>query len=1283
MNTIKYKAATWVSLLTMVVAIFISPISALATTVSNEKIADYVSTWHLTHSSGIHWTDSNVFMKRADGQSAFCIEHGVSLSGGSGFTPSELSISQKDRLALIAYYGYQLNPTPENYGITQAVMWQELGDTLLTTNLPNFNARRGEILAQVSQHSAKPSFNNQTIELNVGDSITLTDTAGVLSKYQHLVSNTANLSVTKNGNTLTLTATVNSNETGKLEYNIAGNENIGQSFVYEKTGQQKIATFKLANGGNFGLNIKVNLNGNVAAKKIDEETGLSLPNAKLKFEYNGQTKELLTDASGLAQINDIKAGTKVTITEVEAPNGYVNKGEIKVATIEPNKTIEVILNNKEQLGEVTLSKIGREFGTSMFNQYYSLNGAVYGVYSADGQKVGTMTTNADGTDKLGNLKLGSYYAQEETAPAGYLLNDEKIHFDLTYAGQNVELTTTAVQHKDEEQTGNATLIKEDTKTGSIPQGAASLDGAVYELRRTSNDEVVDTVTIKNGKASVTDLYLDDYYWLETKAPEGYLLDEEKHPFQLAYAGQTVETATISTTVKETVITGGFDLVKYGNYDWTNFLANLFDKSESKPLENVEFSVFSDTTGKLVQKGLTDKEGYLSFKELPYDTYTVKETKTPEGYTATKDFKVTIKEQNETHHYAVENKVIEETLKVVKVDAETEKTIPRSDAAFQIRHVASDTLVTLPKFNEDGETDIFYTNIKGYLILPDSLPYGDYELIEVQAPEGYLLAKEPASFTVDGSHDGEIEIRFKDMSQKGVADFTKTGQTPKDVTISESDYGSLYEFVYDYQPLAGVTYQIEATEDITTNDGTVRIEKGQTVATLTTDENGQWQTPELYLGHYQAIEVAAPEGYVLDSTPIEFELKYAGQLVELASTSLTTTNDFQSLNIRLFKQEEQISGWENNQPIIEEVAGNQKVFGIFTRDAQVLSDSLTIPADALVGYQTVKDGVAEFETKLPQGNYYLKELEAGETHIADETEYNFSFTAETNQGTFPIHIYQDTVAYGKETLQKIARNPLVNRLHFNRFTMKKVNESATFDPTAGISFDYSNLGTGAVFTLEDETGTVLQEVTVDKEGLAVFDSISVGTFFLKEKAATSDNYRLSEEKIRIESTKDGIQAFDKNTALLGEQSTEVEETTILFELKNYLMKGTAELTKTDVSTGDALPDTGIRILDQDQKVLIEGRTDSDGKFTFENLPKGTYYFQEFDAPEGYQLDETPIAFEIKEDGEIVKCNLTNKKTESTAELPQTGETSTLLLSILGVGLLSVTAGLYYFKRRKAN
>ena len=86
----------------------------------------------------------------------------------------------------------------------------------------------------------------------------------------------------------------------------------------------------------------------------------------------------------------------------------------------------------------------------------------------------------------------------------------------------------------------------------------------------------------------------------------------------------------------------------------------------------------------------------------------------------------------------------------------------------------------------------------------------------------------------------------------------------------------------------------------------------------------------------------------------------------------------------------------------------------------------------------------------------------------------------------------------------------------------------------------------------------------------------------------------------------------------------------------------EITKTDVSTGEPLPDTGIEILDQDKKVLVQTRTDSQGKAVFQKLPAGSYYFREFDAPEGYQIDETPHPFEIKESEEIVKCEMTNQK-----------------------------------------
>lgn len=94
-------------------------------------------------------------------------------------------------------------------------------------------------------------------------------------------------------------------------------------------------------------------------------------------------------------MKDIPEGTVVTVTEVTTPNGYVNKGEIKKVTNKPNDTVSVTLGTKEQLGQVHLAKSGKDFGTTMPNDYYSLGCAVYDIYKADGIKVTTMTTDAE------------------------------------------------------------------------------------------------------------------------------------------------------------------------------------------------------------------------------------------------------------------------------------------------------------------------------------------------------------------------------------------------------------------------------------------------------------------------------------------------------------------------------------------------------------------------------------------------------------------------------------------------------------------------------------------------------------------------------------------------------------------------------------------------------------------------------------------------------------------------------------------------------------------------
>lgn len=213
------------------------------------------------------------------------------------------------------------------------------------------------------------------------------------------------------------------------------------------------------------------------------------------------------------------------------------------------------------------------------------------------------------------------------------------------------------------------------------------------------------------------------------------------------------------------------------------------------------------------------------------------------------------------------------VQVTKIDEETNRPLP-------------DTTL---KFEYDGTSQKVVTNKDGLATIND-IPEGTKVVItEVQAPNGYVNAGLSQKVIIEANKT--IEVTFNNKEQKGVVALVKTGKIPKDVETTESEYGDMYKFLYDYKPIDGVTYRIEATQDIHLIDGTLKVKKGE------------WKSPELYLGEYQAIESSAPEGYILDTRPIPFSLTYAGQEIELSSVLLTATNDFQSLDIQLFKNEE--------------------------------------------------------------------------------------------------------------------------------------------------------------------------------------------------------------------------------------------------------------------------------------------------------------------------------------------------------------------------------------------
>ena len=265
--------------------------------------------------------------------------------------------------------------------------------------------------------------------------------------------------------------------------------------------------------------------------------------------------------------------------------------------------------------------------------------------------------------------------------------------------------------------GNIRVFKEDAETGVKAQGAASLENAVYGLYQADGKKIKE-ITLKNmnGKvqAEIKDLDPGKYVLKEIKAPKGYALSDETIEI-VVEPGKTV-----NATAKDQVIKGTIDLVKIANKD----LVDSTNPDNKPKLAGIEISLTSKTTGKVVKTVVTDKDGYATFGKnaVVFDTYILSETKGKEGYKLFEPFEVTISENGQTFHYVLEDKVIEQRLKVVKVDQETGKVIPLANTEFKIFDTLANRYVTMEIPNDTETTDIFKTNEKGFFLTNGTLTY---------------------------------------------------------------------------------------------------------------------------------------------------------------------------------------------------------------------------------------------------------------------------------------------------------------------------------------------------------------------------------------------------------------------------------------------------------------------------------------------------------------------------------------------------------------------------------
>lgn len=646
-------------------------------------------------------------------------------------------------------------------------------------------------------------------------------------------------------------------------------------------------------------------------------------------------------------------------------------------------------------GYVKLTKTSADPSITNGNSCYSLEGAVYGVYSDGGctNKVGELRTDASGNTNTLTLDAATYYVKEIQAPKGFAL-DRNTYPVTIQPGQTA---TVSVQDRPQNDPINMILGKYDgekTYNGeaNLPQGSATLAGAEFEVKfyggmydtveelEGQEAEALRSWTFKtnaNGFAYFGADYLvsgDEFYRdssgnvtlplgtvtiQETKAPEGYNLNDEIFIRQITSSGDAEDVRTYNMPeIPEDVIRGDLEIIKVYQPD---------DPKEDtlQGIEGVEFTITSKTTGEEVMKIVTDDEGKATTKSddyprgsLVYDTYIISETKTPEGYNPIKPFEVTIKDEMVTlTGIYKQDTLITSPIQVVKVDESTGKVIPAAGTTFQLLDENKNVIEVTTHYPSEETLDRFTTDENGQFVFPEMLRYGTYYLRELQAPEGYLLNGEDLQFTVtdEAGWDNPLVIKFADENAMGQIEVTKTDEETGDV-------------------LAGAEFEITAAEDIVTPDGTVRAEKGSTVGTIITDENGYGISDPLYLGHYELKETKAPERYVLSKDAISVELKYKDQVTPVVYEQLDITNKPTEIIINKTQL-------DSDKPL------NGVTFKVWYKDD--VDQGMVMPME----YTTDADGQIRITHLLCGLTYCIQESSTIPGYILDDTVYEVTIDDE--------------------------------------------------------------------------------------------------------------------------------------------------------------------------------------------------------------------------------------------------------------------------------------------------
>lgn len=953
---------------------------------------------------------------------------------------------------------------------------------------------------------------------------------------------------------------------------------------------------------------------------------------------------LVTGDDGSVTLKDLYLGT-YTVTETKAPDNYVCKGESKtVELVYAGQTVEVqtvsaTFLNERQKATVRVEKQDEETKNP-------LSGGIYGLYAAEDIKVdgktvvpkGTLiekaTTGADGKASYkAELPINySYSIREIQAPELYLRNSEDTYI-FTFKFTNDKEEKVNFSHTFTNKRVNATidLVKEDSETGNSAQGDAVFEGAIYGLyaREDINhpdgrsgvlykkdEQVATLMTDKEGKASVSNLYLGKYYLKEITPPVGYLLDEEEHDVNCDYEGDQVETVKRNTVSKEDVIKQPFQLIKAADNDKTDadllkgagFSAYLISSLTVKDDGSYDFT--NATPIVLTEDGktemFTDERGYACSIPIPYGRYIVRETTTPHNFMPVDDFIVTVTENSSTPQVwrVLLDDEFKAKLKIVKQDDETKQPVLLANTEFKVYDLDAKKYVEqVTTYPNTVVHKSYFTDENGYLILPESLKCGNYRIEEVSAPDGYTQNTQYVEIKVDKntayqmdsvSGDAIITVTYENHPVKGKLVIHKSGETLKSFKK---------DFVYEETSLEGAEFEIYAAEDIFTPDHQVDEQgnrhviyaKDTLVKTVTTDKNGEAVIKDLPLGKYRVKETKAPTGFVLNPDSQEVSFIYKDQNTPEIEEKLEFSNERQKVELSVEKQDAETGK-----------ALKGATFGLYNKEAISSGDKVIVKADTLLQEITSNEkGKAAFTLDLPLGRYYVKELQAPAGYVSSDEILEFDATY---QG-------QDVKTIKLKSVKK------------NRPTTVEVTKA---DITTGTELD------GASMSVLDKDGNVIDSWTSVKDSPHVIKRLQVGkTYILREELAPYGYLRATDVEFTISDTAEvqKVKMEDEVPVarlLVNKKGEFLDSVSLLDNAKgmiehlfNYVTGNLTDVTF-NVYAAEAIRAADGVSADYYAADELVGSitTDGNGIAQMDNLPLGRYYIVEKETSHGYVLDNEP-------------------------------------------------------------